>query len=225
MSAIFPPNLGAAPKAHATRLKDDILAEIPDLQYHRKGKYGYFVFNSKKTELIHEDFLSRREEIEAKTLSDALRILRKDMFSDENRFDGSLLDPNAQTTSVPSQLLSFIRRLLGGASKENGDESIPQSILSVTQLIYSNSVKRRRKESPSNPRQQRSRDTPIPIYVGLMVHNATGSADLVDALVQLGLSISYDRVQEVRKRLGNQICESFLRCGVVFPAPISDYLS
>ena len=32
LSAIFPPTLGAAPKAHATRLKDDILAEIPDLQ-------------------------------------------------------------------------------------------------------------------------------------------------------------------------------------------------
>ena len=125
MSAIFPPNLGAAPKTHTTRLKDDILAKIPDLQYHRKGKHGYFVFNSKITELIHEDFLSRREEIEAKTLSDALRILRKDMFSDENRFDGSLLDPNAQTTSAPSQLLSFVRRLLGGARKENGDESIP----------------------------------------------------------------------------------------------------
>ena len=91
LSAIFPPTLSAAPKTHATRLKDDILAEIPDLQ---------------PSELIHEDFLSRCEEIEAKTLCDALH---KDIFSDENRFDGSLLDPNAQTTYVPSQLLSFIR--------------------------------------------------------------------------------------------------------------------
>ena len=42
---ILPPELGSPPKTHSTRLKDDILAEIPDLQYHRKGKQGYFVFN------------------------------------------------------------------------------------------------------------------------------------------------------------------------------------
>ena len=138
------------------------------------------------------------------------------MFSVENRFNGSLLDQDAQTSSVPPQLLSFIRRLLGGASEDDGDGNVPQSIHSLTQLLYSNSVKRRRKDSKGNSRQQRCRETPIAIYAGLLVHNATGSADLVDALFQLGLSISYDRVQEIRKKFGDQICEEFLKGGVVW---------
>ena len=49
-----------------------------------------------------------------------------------------------------------------------------------------------------------------------MVHIATGSSDLVDALFNLGVSISYNRVQEIRKRLGDQICEEFHDKSVVW---------
>ena len=38
---------------------------------------------------------------------------------------------------------------------------------------------------------------------------------MVHALLQLGLSVSYDRVKEIRNQLGNQICEEFLESGVV----------
>ena len=72
--------------------------------------------------------------------------------------------------------------------------------------MYSNSVKRRRKDSEGNFHQKRYRETPIAIYVELLVCNATGSADLVHALLKRWLPISYDRVQEIRKKFGNQIC-------------------
>ena len=72
--------------------------------------------------------------------------------------------------------------------------------------MYSNSVKRRRKDSEGNPHQKRYRETSIAIYAGLLVCNATGSVDLVHALLKRWLAISYDRVQEIRKKFGNQIC-------------------
>ena len=47
---------------------------------------------------------------------------------------------------------------------------------------------------------------PIAIYVGLLAHNATGPSDVVHTPFQVDLSISYDRVQEIRKKIGNHIC-------------------
>ena len=102
--------LGSPPATHSTRLKDEILAEISDLQFHREGKQGYLASIQK---------FSNSNEIESKTLRDALRILCKDMFNFENRFNGSLLNQGAQTSSVPPQHLPFIRRLLGGDSEDD----------------------------------------------------------------------------------------------------------
>ena len=108
------------------------------------------------------------------------------MSSVENCFTGSLLNQDVQTSSIPCHVLSFIHRVLGGASEDDGYGNVPHSICSLTQLLYSNWVKRHRKDSEGNPRQQRCSETPIAIYVGLLVHNSTGSTDLVHALFQLG---------------------------------------
>ena len=64
------------------------------------------------------------------------------MFSVEICFNESLLNQDAKTRSAVLQLLSFIRGLLGGASKDNVDGNVPQFICSLTQLLYSNSLKR-----------------------------------------------------------------------------------
>ena len=164
--------------------------------------------------MLHENVGTTGDEAEAeaKILCDAVRILRKGMLLNEYLFDGSLIDSNVQMECISSQLLFFVRKLLGGA----GSNDVHQSILTLSQLLYYNTVKRRRTVNTDNPRHHRSRETPVAVYVGLMVHNATGSEALVDALFRLGLSISYDRVQEIRKILGDQICQEFLDCGVVW---------
>lgn len=84
-----------------------------------------------------------------------MRILHKDTFNVENSFSGSLLNQDAQTSSVLPQILGFICLLLGGASEDDGDGYVPQSIFYLAQLLYSNLVKRRRKHVESNPSQQR----------------------------------------------------------------------
>ena len=69
---MLPPGFVSSPRppttTHSTRLKDKLLAEISELQYHSKGKEGCFVFNSKATGSIRENFLSNLDEIESKTL-------------------------------------------------------------------------------------------------------------------------------------------------------------
>ena len=210
----IPPEGLGPPSTHSTRLKQKLLAEIPDLQFFKKGRQGYLAFNSKITELLHENFGDSKDDIDAKVLRDSVRILRKNMFSKLDMFNGSLLDPLVQLSSIPSLFLSFVKRLLGGASKDN--DIVRQPVFSICQLLLCNFAKRRPKVNTDNPRHQRSQEMPIVVYVGLLVHNLTGSAALVDALFRLGLSVSYDRVQQIRKSLADQVCQEFDREGVVW---------
>lgn len=154
-------------------------------------------FNSKITELLHEDSGNGADR-EIITLRYANRILRKHMFSGEHCFNGSLKDSSVQPDSTPA---TFLTHLMDGF-----DEQVQQSILSIAYSVLLNSLKRRGKDASGNPLQQRSRETPATVYLGLLVHDLTGSQTLFDSLFWLGLSISYDCVQEIRKSLAEQIC-------------------
>ena len=74
----------------------------------------------------------------------------------------------------------------------------------------------RREDATGSPRYQRSKEMPVAVYVGLLVHNLTGSEKLIETLFRLGLSISYDRVQEIREVLAEQICNIFANENVLW---------
>ena len=61
------------------------------------------------------------------------------------------------------------------------------------------------------------RVTPLPIYVGISVHEKTRKRGLIDTLFDLGLSISYDRVMELSTAMANHVCEQYHRNKVVCP--------
>ncbi len=81
-----------------------------------------------------------------------------------------------------------------------------QATLSIAQLLQYNSSVRRRVGSTSI-RHNKTRETPVPIYVGLTVHAISRKRDLIDTLFDLGLSISYDRVMEISTAMNNHVCE------------------
>ena len=88
--------------------------------------------------------------------------------------------------------MKFFSHLMGGCAEE-----VHQSIKSIAQPVLFNTAKKRRKGATGNPRHQRSRETPVAVYVGLLVHELTGSQTHIDELFRLGLSVSYDRVQDI----------------------------
>ena len=68
------------------------------------------------------------------------------------------------------------------------------------------------------------RETPLSIYVGLVLHAETRKKKLVDKFYRLGLSISYDRVMQISADLGNSICAQFEEEGVVYPSKLKRFL-
>ena len=63
----------------------------------------------------------------------------------------------------------------------------------------------------------KDRETPLPTYVGLLLHAETRKKGLVDKLCDLELSISY-RVLEISSEMGNNVGERFLAEKVVCPS-------
>jgi hypothetical protein len=60
---------------------------------------------------------------------------------------------------------------------------MPQPILSISQLLMYNSlVQCQKNQATSTIRHSRERETPLAIYLGVMVHTKTRKRELVDTL-------------------------------------------
>ena len=86
-----------------------------------------------------------------------------------------------------------------------------------------NSVKNHR-ESSTVVRHNEDRETPSPVYLGLMIHAVTRKRDIIDKLHKLGLSISYDRVLHFSADLANKVCKQYEVDGVVCPPNLRKHL-
>ena len=92
-----------------------------------------------------------------------------------------------------------------------------QAALTISQLITFNSVKWKRRESTTFVRHAVSQETPLPVYLGLMIHSS-----LVDTLSSMGLSISYNRVDEIQTTLKKKICYKYQTDQLVRPPTLVD---
>ena len=63
----------------------------------------------------------------------------------------------------------------------------------------------------------RDKETPLPVYVGLLIHGRTLKRELVDMFFQLGLSISRDRVLNISTAMATAAAAQYERDGVVRP--------
>ena len=87
-----------------------------------------------------------------------------------------------------------------------------------TDCIVYNVKKQPSSKSDAKPRHVLQREPPLPVYIGLNVHQITRSKKLINYLFQMGLSISYNRVIELEEWIATSVCERFKEDGVVVPA-------
>ena len=105
------------PVRHSSRLRNKLIFQISDFQYDKKAKQGYLAFNSKITELLHED-IGNNADFEIKTFRDSNRNLRKHKFTGYHHFNGSLQDPSVQFNSVLETLLTFMSHVIGDCGQK-----------------------------------------------------------------------------------------------------------
>lgn len=91
-----------------------------------------------------------------------------------------------------------------------------QVLLSICQLIVFNTLGRK-KQNALATHHSKTREPPLPVYLGVPLHNKTRKHGLVEALYDLGLSVSYDRVLEISIDVGTKICHYYGRLNAVCP--------
>lgn len=197
-------------RVHSTDLKKRILAYFPDMEAHKQGRDVVLISNEDVAAAMRKS-CEHDLDGDAVHLVRAANIVRRDMLNMENQFCGSF-EPNSQEDSVPQSLLALVAMVLNGANiTAQSSSSITQPVLTISQLLMSNSTVRRQKnEQASCPtRRTQGRETPLPIYLGVMLHTKTRKRELVDRLYDLGLSIHYDRVLAISTELGDKICHYY----------------
>ena len=215
---------------HASRLKNKLLSQIPDLSAytskHSQGQGIYFMFDYDVAELVQEASLQKDYDMDAIYIARAAEIVRRDMFQKGAGFSGSF-ERNCQENSVPNSLKTLVDMVLLGPSIENQSKNVEQKTrqtsLTVSQLIYFNSI-RHRKAAGEQSRHNIDRETPLPLYIGLKLYASTRKKDLVDIMFELGMCISYDRVLQLATDLGNGVCERFEAENVVCPVNLKQGL-
>ena len=78
--------------------------------------------------------------------------------------------------------------LLQGPSINSRKKRLEQPALTISQLIVHNSIKRSRKESTFH-RLSKVRESPLRIYLGMLMHAKTRKKGIIERLSSLGLSI------------------------------------
>ena len=200
---------------HSTRLKDRILASFPELRAFKDGRDILLTSNEDIGGALRH-VCENDVDNDAYILAQAARIVRREIMNTTTQFDGTF-SASCQVRDLPQSLQTLVAMLCDGASiTEQSLAKQNQAQLSICQLIVFNSFLRRKKQTLVT-RHIKSRELPLPMYLGIFLHNKTRKRELVDRLYELGLSVSYDRVLEISTDLGTKICKRYESLNTVCP--------
>ena len=205
----------SSPCVHSTRLKDRILASFPELQAFKDGRDIILTSNEDIGTALRQACQNDVDN-DAYILAQAARIVRKEIMNTTIHFDGTF-PAHCQTKGLPQSLQTLVAMLCDGANiKEQSLTTQNQAQLSICQLIVFNSLLRRKKKTLMT-RHNKSCEPPLPVFLGVFLHNKTRKRELVDKFHELGLSVTYDRVLEISTDLGTKICKYYDRLNTVCP--------
>ena len=163
---------------HSTRLKDRVLASFPELQAYKEGRDILLASNQDVGHALRKA-CEHDADGDAQTLAKAARIVRKEIINAKVEFDGSF-PAKCQSQTVPGTLSTLMAMLLFGANINHQSQVTQvQPLLSICQLALFNTVVRSSKEVPVL-HHSKPREPPLPLYIGILIHNKTRKRHLVD---------------------------------------------
>ena len=207
-------------KVHPGRLKTRLLKQLPGLRAEKKGKDILLMFSKDIGSTIQHAITGDMDD-DAVILAKAAKIVRKEMFSKEYKFTGSF-EENCERNAVSKSLLALTRMILEGPSitnQNNCNTKRDQISVTLTELLHFNAVKK--SYSKDGIRHNTIRETPLPIYLSMLIHAKTRSKDLIDTLFNLGLCVSYNRLMDISTNLSNTVCSQYHANQVVCPPQLS----
>lgn len=198
------------PNVNETRLKEQLLHHIPELESYKKGRNIVLAFKADVGPIMSK----ATQDEDAIIVSKAAQILRKQMLVQSSTFQGNF-DEDYVQNCVPQQLTEFVVSMCQGADlRSRGKAS--KTELALSHLLLFNCHKTY-KETATFHRHSSSRETAFPVYLGLNIYSKTRKENLVNILYDHGLSISYDRVLEISNAIGESVVSRYVENEVICP--------
>jgi 16S rRNA U1498 N3-methylase RsmE len=142
--------------------------------------------------------------------ADVAKVVRSDIFSKEEakRWEDTL---DKQEESTPLSLKTLLKMIMRGPgslpSMAEEEADFDQVVNSLAQLISYHSIKR---VSASTTRRHSSqRETPVPVYLAMKIYGESRSKTLVNITHELGLSISYNRLQSILNEKASAVSQRY----------------
>ena len=204
-------------RSHRTRLRERIMEKVPGLRYSKDGRKVLLSIDDDVGKALFIACENSAEE-EKRILSKAAKLIRKLILqSDDEIFDGNT-SYERKKKSVPDSLTKFLCMILEGGNVDRKlSSSLCKVAINIGQLIRFNTVKQTRKETITDFRHNTKNEPALPVEIGLFLHSKTRKRKLVDAFAEEGLSISYDRVIQMREIVGDKVCKEYLENDLVCP--------
>jgi len=198
-------------RVHVTRLKQHLLAQFNDMRAQKKGRDVLMAFE--------EDIgpaLAKACELDSDSdaihLARVAKVVRNQMFGKAEPFLNFL-----RVVKKNLLLLALVNMILEVPNIKDQCENTNPTAVSIAQLLK---FKHRRMQDISQSvsvRHNAAQETPLPTYIGLMLHAHTRKKELVYRFYHLDMSISHDRVLSLSATMGSIVCKQFHREQIVCP--------
>lgn len=119
--------------------------------------------------------------------------------------------------------MCLVSMLLNGPNIESQDFEESQACLTIAQLVIFN-MKKIKKLATKSDRHNQDREAPLPLYLGMSVHAQTRSKKFVNQLYELGLSVSYQRVDNIMNNFSDICLRPFQVCWCCLPSFLTKWL-
>ena len=113
-------------------------------------------------------------------LAKAAQIIRKDLLRHEQQFNGDI-SKERQFEGISSSIFQLISLIIEGGNAQDYTPKYPEKIIAnLSRLVMFNTVKNKRKETVSHVRHSKLKEPPLPVYLGMLIHNKTRKNVLVN---------------------------------------------
>lgn len=211
------PNIVSVPFSHTTKMRNKILARIPELTSSREGRDT--VLKHKGASFLQNVHREDHDD-DAIGFGRFIKRLRQGMSDTRLSFGGSFPE-DCEEQSVPPQLVGAVTMLLYG-SKFAAPCGATRPALTIAQLLMTNF----RETMPKGEivRHQRHRETPFPLYSSLYVYGSTRNKAQISELHSAGIGVSHNRIMEVTSQLCRMVVRRAEEEKVLCPAQLLKYL-
>ena len=201
-----------------TVFKERILAYFQEAKAEENNRKLFIIFKDKATLLLEQNFGRPHDSDDDEMLNKAARLLRKYILTNHQPSSNGDFNEDCQGEFLPPKFLNFMNVLMTGSTLNLSERKASQPVLTAAQIvIYNMRADIRKRSNLEKMSYSSKREPPLPVHVGLKLHQTSRNMTLINDMHHFGLSIPYGRVLSIEKEVAPSATQRFADENAVIP--------